>query len=409
MDLKSLAKSKRAHSQHHSKKHHSKPITVKAQTLGPVGASTANKPSGKGIGEKPHQSQRSKGALPSNRDRYEEDYDSDLDDQSKSSLNLKTDGFTPKSKGVDYKYLLSEAKLQSEANISSESFPSFDDVLSDFNEGFGSLLSARGEGILSWTRDDNFIVDDKATATCQASFLSLNLHLLAEQLEKVDLSRRLFIEPDLFLTELSSDDLRTSDEESAQAQVAFQSQETKKNCDEIIDDDNLKDREAEVDLLLNSFSFNSSDPKKNNDTVSLQHEENLFKKESTSIFNQSVLHSQRYSEVATNFDDDLDNLLKERSSPSSGTISSARSQPFELALITKNFDDDLDDLLVETSSNIKNLCEVSYGHSYLDQSSTNQGLWKPTSIISQSASSSSFDAISKSKLSDDFDSFFDTL
>ena len=38
----------------------------------------------------------------------------------------------------------------------------------------------------------------------QASFLSLNLHALAEQLEKVDLSERLFIEEDLLPPKLVS-------------------------------------------------------------------------------------------------------------------------------------------------------------------------------------------------------------
>ena len=36
----------------------------------------------------------------------------------------------------------------------------------------------------------------------QASFLSLNLHALAESFAKVDLSKRLFIESDLLPTEL---------------------------------------------------------------------------------------------------------------------------------------------------------------------------------------------------------------
>lgn len=35
----------------------------------------------------------------------------------------------------------------------------------DFNQGFGSLLSVRGQGILSWTGDDNFVVEDRATAS----------------------------------------------------------------------------------------------------------------------------------------------------------------------------------------------------------------------------------------------------
>lgn len=369
MDVKSLAKSKRAHSQHHSKKHHSKPTTIKAPILGPGDVSTANK--GKEVGEKPHQSQHSKGVLPSNQDRYKEDYDSDLDDQSKSRINPATYGFTPKSKGADYQYLLSEAKLQSEAIISSGSFPSFDDVLSDFTEGFGSLMSARGESILSWTEDDNFIVEDKATATHEASFLSLNLHLLAEQLEKVDISRRLLIEPDFFLAEQPNKE-------------------------------NLKDEEAEGDLLLNSFSnmkfCNSSEPKQN-DTLLARQEETAFKMESTSVSNKaSVLHSRKDSDlfklnsVAINFDDDLDDLLKE-TSPSlpQGILSvqSNRAQPrakgsdfSKPASRMNNFDNNLDDLLLETSLSIKNSQGIPSGYSGHAQSSKmDQVLSKPATVM----------------------------
>ncbi|KAL7000482.1 hypothetical protein U1Q18_001634 [Sarracenia purpurea var. burkii] len=200
MDTKALAKSKRAHSQHHSKKHHPN-LRAKAPLVGPVGTSSANKPSGKQVREKPHESHGSS-ALPSNWDRYAEEHDSGSEDPSNNNMTQATDSVVPKSKGADYGHLISEAKSQSQTNISTESFPSFDDVLADFNQGVGSLLSVRGQSILSWTGDDNFVVEDRATGSQEASFLSLNLHLLAEQLEKVDLSQRLFIEPDILPPEL---------------------------------------------------------------------------------------------------------------------------------------------------------------------------------------------------------------
>ena len=35
----------------------------------------------------------------------------------------------------------------------------------EFNQGLGPMLSVRGEGILSWIGDDNFVVEDKTAAT----------------------------------------------------------------------------------------------------------------------------------------------------------------------------------------------------------------------------------------------------
>ncbi|GMP67403.1 hypothetical protein CsSME_00027402 [Camellia sinensis var. sinensis] len=128
MDTKALAKSKRAHSQHHSKKHHPNP-TLKAPLVGQVGASGAKQQSGKQVREKPNES-KGFSALPSNWDRYEEEYDSGSEDPSHNITSQTTD-FVPKSKGADYGYLISEAMSQSHTNISSdsESFPSFGDVL----------------------------------------------------------------------------------------------------------------------------------------------------------------------------------------------------------------------------------------------------------------------------------------
>lgn len=123
MDTKALAKSKRAHSQHHSKKHHPN-VTSKAPS---VGASSGKNPSGQQVREKPHQSQGSS-KLPSNWDRYEEEYDSGSENPSHNNMSQAID-VMPKSKGADYGHLISEAKSQSLTDISSDGFPSFDDVL----------------------------------------------------------------------------------------------------------------------------------------------------------------------------------------------------------------------------------------------------------------------------------------
>lgn len=124
MDTKALAKSKRAHSQHHSKKHHPN-VKSKAPS---VGASSGKIPSGQQVTEKPHQPHGSS-KLPSNWDRYEEEYDSGSENPSHNNMSQATDVVMPKSKGADYGHLISEAKSQSLTDISSEGFPSFDDVL----------------------------------------------------------------------------------------------------------------------------------------------------------------------------------------------------------------------------------------------------------------------------------------
>lgn len=129
MDTKALAKSKRAHSQHHSKRHHSNQ-TSKTPSLGNVGAGNAKKPPGKQIREKLHQSM-DLSRLPSNRDRYVEEFDSGSEEPSISSMNQATDVIVPKSKGADYGELISEAKSQSQSqsNPYFDSFACLDDVL----------------------------------------------------------------------------------------------------------------------------------------------------------------------------------------------------------------------------------------------------------------------------------------
>ncbi|CAK9167680.1 unnamed protein product [Ilex paraguariensis] len=160
MDAKALAKSKRAHSQHHSKKHN--PYQAfKAPSAGTIGAAS---PSGKQVRVKSDRSQGSS-LLPSNWDRYEEEFnDSGSENLSQDNLSKATDVVLPKSKGADYTYLISEAKAQSQTQ-SLDGFASFDDSISDFYQGVGSLLSIKGQSLLSWNADDNFIGEDKATSS----------------------------------------------------------------------------------------------------------------------------------------------------------------------------------------------------------------------------------------------------
>lgn len=118
MDTKSLAKSKRSHSLH-NKKHHSN-HKAKGATSSVVPPAGTGKAPGKVVKEK------TRPALASNWDRYE-----DADDpMTENQLEGQPGDVVPKSKGADYAYLLSEAKSQNSTRLSSEIFPSLDDFVS---------------------------------------------------------------------------------------------------------------------------------------------------------------------------------------------------------------------------------------------------------------------------------------
>lgn len=131
MDVKALAKSKRAHSQHHSKRPHGSHQNQKHKAPSSDGANdagTAKKSLGKQVKEKTHRPQGSP-ALPSNWDRYDdEELDSGSEGVSLDSASKTSDVILPKSKGADYRHLVAEA--QSRANTSLDAFSSLDDVLS---------------------------------------------------------------------------------------------------------------------------------------------------------------------------------------------------------------------------------------------------------------------------------------
>ena len=127
MDAKALAKSKRAHSQHHNKKPHSiqKP---KPPSAGANDAANAKKQTGKQIREKTRQAQPVS-ALPSNWDRYEEEFDPGSEDPSGDYASQAPDIIVPKSKGADFHHLIAEAQSQLHSIPFSDSLPSLDDVL----------------------------------------------------------------------------------------------------------------------------------------------------------------------------------------------------------------------------------------------------------------------------------------
>ncbi|XP_076888202.1 protein ECERIFERUM 16-like [Bidens hawaiensis] len=284
MDSKSLAKSKRAHSlQHPNQK-----VKAAATSFVPPAADEAP---GKVVKEKPRVG---RAALPSNWDRYEDEDDLIMENQTDAQLS---DVFAPKSKGADYAFLISEAKA-------SEFFPTLDDF--DFGQGKESLVAVQGESLLSSIQNDSFFVEDKTHANYEASFLSLNMHALANQLTKIDLPKRLFMEPDFFPPMQYSE--KVEEHQSSDHHEVTSSSTTKSNFDTnpqqpapkinpkpVSNQSKLKAETAEIELdtLLDSF-----------DDVNL--------KEKASA---STLTSKK---TALDFDIDgtLDDLLNETSTPS---------------------------------------------------------------------------------------------
>lgn len=414
MDAKALAKSKRAHSQHHSKKPHSVQKS-KPPSPGVNEPSNSKKQTIKQIKEKAHQAQRIS-ALPSNWNRYEEEFDSGSEDPTQTP-----DVIVPKSKGADFRHLLSEAQSQLQANPYSNNIPSLADVFpGDFNQFVGSMLAVRGEGILSWTGNDNFVVDDSTTATPEASFLSLNLHALAEQLEKVDLSKRLFIEEDLLPPDLRSERSKVkNDQEPDQMQAAPDRKEAakitegstpndlpgSKAIDAILSNSGL-DLMAEVQSVSissqNSESSESRAPDNLNFTTASNKKVPKFEAAAaeakldmllnsfneTKLLDTSNLSSEKPSSIgslkASNLDSLLDDLLQETSTTVNRGIDSSKT-----AAVNSTSEDLLDDLLQETSSKIVDA--------------------KLGSDNNVRSSSSSSQPVSKSKILNDFDSWLDTI
>ncbi|VAH10557.1 unnamed protein product [Triticum turgidum subsp. durum] len=73
----------------------------------------------------------------------------------------------------------------------------------DFMQASTSMLEAKGEGIMSWFEDDNFILEDDLAPDFEVPFLSMDLHALATKLSKIKLSQRLFMEEDLLPEDLA--------------------------------------------------------------------------------------------------------------------------------------------------------------------------------------------------------------
>ncbi|GLT36822.1 hypothetical protein SLA2020_111750 [Shorea laevis] len=431
MDAKALAKSKRAHSQHHNKKAHpsQKP---KPATEGTSNAANVKKVPNKQVSEKTRQAQRI-AKLPSNWDRYEVEFDLGSDDVPYAGATQASDVIVPKSKGADYHQLIADAESQIQSYHYSESVPSLDDVLpGDFNHFVGSMLSVRGESVLSWIGDDNFVVEDRTTATQETSLLSLNLNALAEQLERVDLSQRLFIEADLLPSELpvqGSEELTGNQQSDEMQMISEKKVTTQISKEQGLDDFSEKLEIADQDSDHTSFGSGSKHITRFNGELDLvnQAEDDLASnylgkadggREPKSTADDEVVSKKKLLtfEAATaeaELDMLLDSVSETKFLDSPGIKPAITSSTFrkevtkdmqisrkgpdssKTSTITASFDDVLDDLLQETST-------------LVNQTSTSQPRDKKATQRDNLSSSSS-SSVPKSKVLDDFDSWLDTI
>ncbi|MED6173053.1 hypothetical protein PIB30_055701 [Stylosanthes scabra] len=419
MDVKSLAKSKRAHTQHHTKKphHKHKTPTPSSQSSPSSSSNVSNDVVGSGkkqLNQKGatairNSSSRASSALPNNWDRYY-DEDEEIDTVIPEGANQEPDdgAVLPKSKGADFRHLLAEA--QSHADATLEGFPSLDDTLpGEFNVGLGSMLAVRGERIVSLIGDDNFVVEEKPGAFQEASFISLNLHALAENLAKVELSKRLFIEPDLLPAELSKEGLaEASNEEIYDLEITGDGELANPISKEVNLDDLAIDQFTSSSPSGSSHaasSFSTEFPLSvNNVSVQFEQVDNTSHKSKAYLLPAEDTGSKQSAFEAADAEKELDMLLDSLSETkildSQGYKSKSKVDPpskresvsSETASISASLDDVLDDLLEETST----LTNPNVLASSLEEKSVIQSV--------QSSNSES-----KSKVADDFDSWFDTL
>ncbi|KAL9145287.1 hypothetical protein ABFS82_13G032500 [Erythranthe guttata] len=336
MDTKALAKSKRAHSLHHSKKHHPHQASRPASSTN----SGPKKPTGIQSKEKPPQSEGSR--LPSNWERYDEDLNLDSEEAQGTSNQL-SDFVVPRSKGADYAQLISDAKDQSPANYSPEAFPLFHDDMYDiggFTQDFGSMLAAKGQSIFSWIADDNFEFEDKGSTIPEAPFLSLDMNALAAQLSKAKLSERIFVEPDLLPRELLDDDLHACVEDKHNPQTCTSSAETVSRASSI-----SRNQEVAEDVK----QYHKPDERSKKPTKQTKYE--ISQSQKTNSITEKIVDSSKPSVFeAANAELELDMLLESLSGSSVGISSSGETVKRSGTHMVTDIVNDIDNLLEETSS-----------------------------------------------------------
>ncbi|KAK7836547.1 hypothetical protein CFP56_022388 [Quercus suber] len=345
MDVKSLAKSKRAHTQSHSKRPHGSHANQKSKvpSVGTNDSGRAKKPLGKQVPEKPHRSQGAS-RLPSN-----------------------------------------------------------------------------------WTAmRKNLIWGLKIHPS--ASFLSLNLHALAEQLSKIDLSQRLFIEANLLPPELCTEGIETSRcQESNQMQTCY-SQASTTISEKFSEKFKIEDQSSEV-MSSGSSGSSTNQTLSSHESISVKYidvdlreigksTQNEASQSTAELSVKSVLDPQKKLSTfeAADAEEELDMLLDSFGETKKAFNSSdfRSSNPFPVSQkevyvapsLSKigpdssktssgiaNLDDTLDDLLEETSN-------------VMNQTGLSQSLEEKAVHPVQSSSSQSG---TKSKVLDEFDSWLDTI
>ncbi|KAI3457185.1 hypothetical protein Pfo_013848 [Paulownia fortunei] len=413
MDMKALAKSKRAHSLHHSKKHHPRQAS-KEPSIG----SGNQKPTEKQAKEKPTKSHGSR-PLPSNWERYDEDFDLGSE-EAQSSSNQPTEFVVPKSKGADYAHLISEAKAQPQANYSSDVFPLFDNFIYDFTQDFGPMLAAKGQSILSWIADDIFEFEGKASTTVEAPFLSLNLNALAKQLAKTKLSERLFLEPDILPLELLDDELQACGEDKHDPQTCTSAAETDSGASSLSYNEEVsKNVQRYHEPVSSPITVTANIPVQNSEEGLKPIKQNMDEILQSQVTERSISPKSISERIvdstagnppifeAASVEAELDMLLSSFSETNvlESTSASSTEIPSVAAVSGKtvkqgthmmkpaNIDDDIDNLLEETSYLTK-----THGRRL-----SNGVEASPDDITSTMHPSS------KSKLLDDFDSWLDTI
>ncbi|KAJ8749333.1 hypothetical protein K2173_018817 [Erythroxylum novogranatense] len=415
MDEKALRKSKRAHSLHHSRKPHPN------QSSKPSSASTS----------------ASHASLPSNWNRYHDVFDSDSENPSGHLKAKSSDVVLPKSKGSDFCHLITEAQSQSQSQSQSPSISSYLDILPALPDDdpfagdlchLGPMLSARGEAIVSLTSDDNFMWEDERTAVNEMSFLSLNLHTLAEQLDKVDVSKRLFIEADL-LSELNSNGSRPTSSLETDQFKTNEIERTTMLSEELTFYNLPKNKShakgkpsvsAVAECYGVSTSHDQESPVQNHvkngtnshrDHRSIHDTEHSVRLDTSSKVESTKLFSCEAAAAEAELDMLLDSFTETRSPdsadviPASSTFSKEESpsvlphftrnvhKPSTRASIPTNLDDELDDLLEETSR-------------LSDQYVTHQPSKGKVELHEVQFSSES---VHESRAAHDFDSWLDTI
>ncbi|KAL5055037.1 hypothetical protein RYX36_035719 [Vicia faba] len=389
MDVKALAKSKRDHTRQHNKKYHGNP-KLKVQ---PHSSFSSSVPNQNDDAKEPFRKQQAiekktnrsgSSALPGNWDRYEEEDSDSVPESSSKTLDV----LVPKSKGADFRHLVAEAQSHADKTLED-----FNEVLPwEFGVGLSSILSVRGEGIVSWDGDDNFVVHDKTIANQEASLISLNLHAIAQKLAKVDLSKRLFIEPDLLPSELRVEDSAVSNKEEPE----LDKQET------VVDHELAKRMSKELnvdDSAADQFTSSSSCSSSHTTSISALSDDIRVPVNNDTVGKHSTFEAAAELEL-----DMLLDTLDESKSNASFTAPfrvSSKEHPeisikepvsARIASITASLDDALDDLLEETST----LTKPNVLSRPQEEKPVN-----PSVLSSQS--------LNKSKVVDDFDSWFDTL